>query len=167
MGELPTSIDYVINCIGVLRDRTLVKMTDEELDDVLDINLRSTIKLCQRIEPRIRRGGSITLISSIIGEIGGFGQCNYAASKAGIEAFTKSYAMEMARRNIRVNCVVPSIVDTGIFKLLTDEQKQKLIDRTLLKRMATIEEVAKFIKFIAVDATYCTGDILPITGGFR
>lgn len=161
------NIDCMINCIGVLRDRTLAKMTDEELDDVLDLNLRATIKLCQHIVPRIKYGGSITNISSIIGEIGGFGQCNYAASKAGIEGFTKSFAMETARDNIRVNCIVPSIVDTGIFTKLTPEQRKSLCDRTLLKRMATPREIADLIYFVAVTGTYFDGDIIPITCGFK
>jgi NAD(P)-dependent dehydrogenase (short-subunit alcohol dehydrogenase family) len=159
-------LDHAINCIGALHDRTLAKMSDEELYNNILINLNGSFEFCRKVIPHMREGGSITLISSVIANIGGFGQTNYSASKAGIEALTKSLAMELASHKIRVNCIRPSIVDTPIFSKFTAEQKQKLIDRTLLKRMATPKEIADLIYFVAVNGTYFDGDIIPISGGF-
>lgn len=159
-------IDCFVNCVGMLKDRTLAKMSDEELYDVINVNLLGTINSCRVVLPHVRDGGSIITISSIIGELGNYGQSNYASAKAGIIAFTKSLAKELKNRKIRVNCILPSLVDTGIFDHLTGDQKKVLIDRTLMGRMATPEEVANLIYFVAVYGTYMNGDIIPITGGF-
>lgn len=167
LSEFNFKIDNLINCVGIVKDRTLIKMSDEELNDVIDINLKGIIYTTRELLPLINDYGSIINISSVIGKSGNFGQCAYAASKAGLEGFTKSLAIELSKRSIRVNCIVPSLVDTDIFNNVSSEQKQKLIERTLLKRMATPEEIAKFIKFICIDGTYFDGDIIPITGGFQ
>lgn len=160
-------LDHVVNCVGALHDRTLAKMSDDELYENIYINLNANFELCRNVVPYMAEGGSITLISSIIGANGGFGQTNYSACKAGIEALTKSLAMELAGRKVRVNCIRPSIVDTPIFNKLTVDQKQSLSDRSLLKRMATPKEIADLIYFVATKGTYFDGDIIPCTGGFR
>lgn len=160
-------IDVLINSFGILRDKTFVKMTDDEWDEIIDTNLTGVYNVTKAFLPLLSDGGNIINIGSIIGLIGNFGQTNYAASKAGLIAFTKSLAKELAKRNIRVNMVSPSIVDTEIFKNLTDEQRKTLTERTLLKRMATPEEIAKFIVFLVKDGTYCTGGNYLIDGGFQ
>ena len=160
-------IDYLINCVGIVKDRTLGKISNEEFDDVIDTNLNGVIYITKELLPFINDYGSIINISSVIGHTGNFGQTIYAASKAGLEGFTKSLAIELSKRRIRVNCLVPSLVDTDIFNNVSPEQKQKLVDRTLLKRMATPEEIAKLIRFICIDGTYFDGDIIPIMGGFQ
>ncbi|NLD49422.1 MAG: SDR family oxidoreductase [Clostridiaceae bacterium] len=162
-----SGLDHFVNCIGVIRDRTLKNMSEFEIDHVIDVNVKLMIYSAKAALPFMNQGGSMTFISSVIGDIGGFGQTQYAASKAAIEAFTKSLAMETARNKIRVNCVRPSIVNTGIFNNLTAEQIQKLVDRTLMGRMATPQEIAKVIKFVAVEGTYMTGNVIPCTGGFH
>jgi NAD(P)-dependent dehydrogenase (short-subunit alcohol dehydrogenase family) len=160
-------IDYLINCVGIVKDRTLAKMSDDEFNDTIDTNLNGVMYLTKKLLPFINDYGSIINMSSVIGHTGNFGQCVYGASKAGLEGFTKSLAIELSKRRIRVNCLVPSLVDTDIFNNVSPEQKQKLVDRTLLKRMATPEEIAKLIRFICIDGTYFNGDIIPITGGFQ
>lgn len=161
-------LDVLVNNAGILRDRTFAKMTDEEWDDVININLTGVFNVTKAFLPHFNEmGGSIIIMGSIIGLTGNFGQTNYAASKAGLIAFTKSLAKELAKKNIRVNMVSPSLVDTDIYQGLTTEQYAKLIERTSFKRMATTEEIAKFVVFLCKEGTYCTGQNYVVDGGFQ
>ena len=157
-------IDYLINNFGIVRDRTLSKMTDEEWDDVINTNLTGVFNVTKAFLPYINDGGCIINMGSIIGVTGNFGQCNYAASKAGVIAFTKSLAKELAKRNIRVNSISPSFVNTDMTQRLSPEQYTKVIDRMPFKRIITTEEIAKFVVFLAKDATCCTGENYIIGG---
>ena len=159
-------LDVIVNNAGILRDRTFVKMTDAEWDDVLNTNLTGVYNVLKAFHSWIVEGGSIINIGSIIGLTGNFGQTNYAASKGGLISFTKSLAKEFAKRNIRVNMVSPSLVDTDMTQGIPPEQYAKLLDRTSFKRMATTEEIAKFVVFLCRDGTYCTGQNYIIDGGF-
>lgn len=157
-------IDVIINNAGILRDRTLSNMTDKEWDEVINTNLTGIFNITKTFLPYLQDGGCIINMASIIGITGNFGQCNYAASKAGVIAFTKSLAKELAKNNIRVNSVSPSFVDTDMTQGMTPEQHAKVVERLPFKRMATTEEIAKFVVFLAKDATYCTGENYVIGG---
>jgi 3-oxoacyl-[acyl-carrier protein] reductase len=157
-------LDVLVNNAGVVRDRTLAKMTDNEWDDVINTNLTGVFNVTKAFLPYINDGGCIINMASIIGITGNFGQCNYSASKAGVIAFTKSLAKELAKRNIRVNSVSPSFVNTDMTQRMSPEQYAKVVERMPFKRMATTEEIAKFVVFLAKDATYCTGENYIIGG---
>ena len=159
-------LDAIINNAGIRKDKTLAKMSDEDWDEVINVNLTGAFNVTKAFLPCLVSGSSIINIGSIIGLTGNFGQTNYAASKAGLLALTKSLAKELSSKNVRVNMVSPSLVDTGIFDDLTVEQKNKLIERSAFKRMASAEEIAKFVKFLVVDGTYCTGQNYIVDGGF-
>lgn len=161
-------IDTIINNAGIIKDRTFAKMTDDEWDNVINVNLNGTYNITKAFLPYFNpKGGNIINIGSVIGTLGNFGQTNYSASKAGLIGFTKSLAKELAPKNIRVNMVSPSIVETDIFNKLTVEQRQALIDRTLLKRFAKPKEIAKFVVFLVKKGTYCTGQNYLVDGGFN
>ena len=153
-----TKIDILINNAGIVKDRTLSKMTDEEWDDVINTNLTGTFNITRAFLPYMNSGGCIINMASIMGITGNFGQCNYAASKAGVIAFTKSLAKELSKTNIRVNSVSPSFVNTDMTQGMSPEQHAKVVERLPFKRMATTEEIAKFVVFLAKEATYCTGE---------
>lgn len=157
-------IDVIINNAGILRDRTLSNMTDKEWDEVINTNLTGIFNITKTFLPYLQDGGCIINMASIIGITGNFGQCNYAASKAGVIAFTKSLAKELAKNNIRVNSVSPSFVDTDMTQGMTPEQHAKVVERLPFKRMATTEEIAKFVVFLVKDATFCTGENYVIGG---
>lgn len=157
-------LDILINNAGIVRDRSFVKMTDEEWDDVINTNLTGVFNVTKEFLPFINDGGCIINMASIIGVTGNFGQCNYAASKAGIIAFTKSLAKELAKRNIRVNSVSPSFVNTDMTQRMSPEQYAKVVERLPFKRMATTDEIAKFVVFLAKDGTCCTGENYIIGG---
>lgn len=160
-------IDALINNAGILKDRTLIKMSEREWDDVINTNLTGVFNFTKAFLPLMNSGGSIINMGSIVGLTGNFGQTNYSASKAGLIAFTKSLSMELANKNIRVNMVSPSLVNTDMIKHIPKEQYDKLIERTTLKRVATPEEIAKFVAFLCKDGTYCTGQNYVIDGGFK
>jgi NAD(P)-dependent dehydrogenase (short-subunit alcohol dehydrogenase family) len=160
-------IDYFINCIGVIDNKKLEHMTINEIISSLNINLCDVVNNSKMILQHMKVNGCIINIGSIVGEIGFYGETIYSTSKAGLEGFTKSLAMETAKQQIRVILVVPSIVDTDIFKNLTNEQRNILAERTLFKRFATPEEIAKLIYFICIDGTFFSGEIIPITNGFH
>lgn len=159
-------IDYFINSIGTLRDRTVAKMTDDELYDVINVNLLGTINACRIVLPHMRENGCIINFSSMVAKTCEFGQSNYASAKAGIITFGKCLAKELVKRKIRVVTISPSLVDTDIFNNLTNEQKQLLINRTLLKRMATPKEIADLVYFVCTLGTYFNGDCIEVSGGF-
>ncbi|QKX02848.1 3-oxoacyl-[acyl-carrier-protein] reductase [Wolbachia endosymbiont of Litomosoides sigmodontis] len=167
-NELMGGFDGLICNAGITQDSLLLRMTDEAWQKVIDINLNSTFKLnreaCKKLTKNNR--GRIINISSIIGLTGNAGQANYAASKAGIIAMSKSIAKEVASRNITVNCIAPGFIITKMTKVLTEEQKRKILDNIPMKRMGTGEEIAAGVLFLASDeAKYITGHVLNINGG--
>jgi 3-oxoacyl-[acyl-carrier protein] reductase len=161
-------IDILVNNAGITRDTFLVRMSEEDWDQVLDVNLKGAflfIKAAARGMMKQRRG-AIVNVASIIGLIGNAGQCNYAASKAGLMALTKSVARELASRGIRANAVAPGFIQTRMTDQLADELKKKMLDAIPLGRFGQPEDVASVVLFLASDASsYVTGQVLTVCGG--
>jgi len=161
-------VDILVNNAGTTRDNLIALMTEKEWDDVLTTNLKSVFlmtKACTR--PMVKqRSGVVINIASVVGLTGNAGQANYAASKAGIIAFTKSAAKELARRNIRVNTIVPGFIRTRMTEGLPAEIQKKLLDSIPLGRYGEPEEVAEVAVFLASEgARYVTGQMLVVDGG--
>jgi NAD(P)-dependent dehydrogenase (short-subunit alcohol dehydrogenase family) len=166
-------LDILVNVAGLTRPTQFLDISEEEYDLVLDVNLKGTFLTTQAAVPAIlqRGGGAIVSLSSVSGERGGgvFGTSAYSAAKAGIMGLTKALARELTPRGIRVNCVAPSMVDTDIAgDLLTPKRKVELAKDTLVGRLATVEDVANCILFLASDeSSYLTGVTLDINGGMH
>ena len=162
------AIDILVNNAGITRDNLFMRMKDEEWDDVLEVNLTSSMLLCRSaIRAMMKaRWGRIISISSIVGVTGNPGQTNYAASKAGMIGFSKSLAAEVASRGITVNVVAPGFIETPMTDELTDEQKQKLLGNVPAGRLGSSQEVAAAVSFLASEeAAYMTGATLHVNGG--
>jgi 3-oxoacyl-[acyl-carrier protein] reductase len=161
-------IDVLVNNAGITRDGLLIRMGEEDWDAVLDINLKGAF-LCTKAVSRImmkQRSGAIVNVASIIGLIGNAGQGNYSASKAGLIAFTKTVAKELAARNIRANAVAPGFIRTKMTDALTEDVQQKMLDAIPLKKFGEPEDVANVIAFLASDeAAYVSGQVLTVCGG--
>ena len=161
-------VEVLVNNAGIIRDSLLMRMSDEDWDSVVDLNLRSVF-LCTRagIRTMVReRWGRVINIGSIVGLRGNAGQANYAAAKAGLVGFTQSVAKEVASRNVTVNCVAPGYVETDIVEDLPKELKQHIMDRVPIGRFGRPEEIAGLVGFIASDAaSYITGQAIAVDGG--
>ncbi len=161
-------IDILVNNAGINRDTLLLRMPDNAWDDVIDTNLRGAY-LCTKFALRtmIRQGwGRIINIASIAGLMGNVGQTNYAASKGGVIAFTKSVAREVGSRNITANAVAPGFIKTGMTENLPEENKQAILSMMSLKRFGEPEDVAELVAFLASErANYITGQVISIDGG--
>ena len=161
-------IDVLVNNAGITRDNLIMRMKEEEFDQVINTNLKGTFNVTKNVVPYMmkKRSGRIVNISSVVGVSGNAGQCNYAASKAGIIGFTKSLAKELASRNILANAVAPGFIDTDMTECLNDTVKENINNQIPLKRMGTPEEIAKAVYFLgSSDNTYITGQVLNIDGG--
>ena len=161
-------IDVLINNAGITRDNLIMRMKEEDFDNVINTNLKGTFNVTKNVVPYMmkKRSGKIVNVSSVVGVSGNAGQCNYASSKAGIIGFTKSIAKELASRNILANCVAPGFIDTDMTEVLNDSVKENINNQIPLKRMGTAEEIAKAVYFLAgEDNTYITGQVLNIDGG--
>lgn len=162
------SLDILINNAGITKDNLFMRMSDEEWDAVLNINLTSTMRLCRGVLRGMMkaRWGRIVNISSIVGVTGNPGQGNYAASKAGVIGMGKSLAAEVASRGITVNTIAPGFITTAMTDKLTDDQKTKLLASVPMGRMGTSEEIAASVAYLSSDeASYITGNTLHINGG--
>lgn len=162
------SFDILVNCAGVTRDKLFIRMDEKDWDDVIDINLKSIYNLCQVLaKPMMKsRKGVIINVSSVIGLKGNAGQVNYAASKSGIVGFTKALAVELGRRNIRVNCIAPGFIKTPMTDKLTEEQRQSILTSIPMGRLGHPEEIANAALFLASDmSNYMTGQVLVVDGG--
>jgi len=160
----------LVNNAGVTRDNLLLRMKDEEWDDIMSTNLRSVYRLSKLVlRPMIKaRFGRIISITSVVGVMGNAGQTNYAASKAGIIGFSKSLAREVGARNITVNCVAPGFIDTDMTRALSAEQRGTLVDHIPLGRLGTAQDVAAAVAFLASPgASYITGSTLHVNGGMH
>jgi 3-oxoacyl-[acyl-carrier protein] reductase len=161
-------VDILVNNAGITRDNLLLRMTEKDFDDVINVNLKSVFNYTKAvIKPMIKqRYGRIVNIASVVALIGNPGQANYVASKAGVVGFTKSMARELASRGITVNAIAPGFIQTNMTEKLADEQKQKLIQNIPMGRMGTPEDVAKVVAFLcSKDADYITGHVIPVDGG--
>ena len=161
-------IDVLVNNAGITRDNLIMRMKEEDFDKVINTNLKGTFNVTKNVVPYMmkKKSGKIVNISSVVGVGGNAGQCNYAASKAGIIGFTKSIAKELASRNILANCVAPGFIDTDMTEVLSDTVKDNINSQIPLKRMGSAEEIAKAVYFLAgEDNTYITGQVLNVDGG--
>lgn len=161
-------IDILVNNAGITRDTLIMRMSEQQWDEVITTNLKSVFNYSKSVvRPMMRqRSGSIINISSVIGLMGNPGQTNYAASKAGIIGFTKSLAKEIGSRNIRVNVVAPGYIVTELTHDLSDQQKEAMEKATPLGRAGTAEDVAETVIFLGSDASsYITGMVLQVDGG--
>jgi len=163
-------IDILVNNAGIARSATLLKLTDEAWDEVLDVNLKSIFYATQAVAPHMMdaRYGKIINISSIYGRTGTIGDSNYVASKAGIIGFTKSVARELARHNINVNAILPGMIDTPLLQGIPDEYLRPMVKEIPLRRVGTPEDVGHVAAFLASEeASYITGATIEVTGGWR
>lgn len=159
-------IDILVNNAGITMDRTLKNMTQEEWNRVIDVNLNSIYNVTKQALPLIPRHGRIINITSTSGIAGNFGQCNYAASKAGIIGFTKSLAKELGKYQITVNAIAPGFIETEMIKKIPFFKKRVLMYLIPLGRVGQKEEVAHCVLFLASEkATYITGEVLNVNGG--
>uniref|UniRef100_A0A832CXK8 3-oxoacyl-[acyl-carrier-protein] reductase n=1 Tax=Ignavibacterium album TaxID=591197 RepID=A0A832CXK8_9BACT len=161
-------VDILVNNAGITRDNLLLRMTEKEFDDVINVNLKSVFNYTKAVLKTMinQRYGRIINISSIVGLIGNPGQANYAASKAGVIGFTKSVAREVASRGITVNAIAPGFIETDMTKKLTEEQRKKLLMNVPMQRMGVPEDVAKVVAFLCSDdADYITGQVIAVDGG--
>jgi NAD(P)-dependent dehydrogenase (short-subunit alcohol dehydrogenase family) len=158
-------LNVLINNAGILRDRTLKNMSNEEWDECIGVNLTGIFNVTKRLLPYMDKGGSIINITSTVALTGNFGQTNYSAAKAGVIGFTKSLAKELGRDEIRVNAIAVGLCDTDILKPVPKEALDRFIQKLPLKRMATPEEVAKLVRYMAIENKYSTGAIFDFTGG--
>ena len=161
-------IDILVNNAGITKDGFLARMSETDWDAVISVNLKGTFlfsKAVGKIMMR-QRGGTIVNIASIIGLIGNAGQCNYAASKAGVIALTKSVAKELASRGVRANAVAPGFIETRMTEVLSSEVRQKMLDAIPMGRFGTPQDVADVVLFLASDASsYVTGHVVTVSGG--
>ncbi|MAF91230.1 MAG: 3-oxoacyl-[acyl-carrier-protein] reductase [Bdellovibrionaceae bacterium] len=161
-------IDGLVNNAGITKDQILLRMKAAEFDDVIATNLRGSFLCSQKVlKPMMKaRGGSIVHITSVIGQMGNAGQANYAASKAGTEAFSKSLAKEMASRGVRSNCIAPGYIQTEMTEVLDDNQKENILSSVPMNRMGSTEDIAKAVHFLlSDDSEYITGQSIAVNGG--
>jgi len=168
IAEKTGRIDILINNAGITRDTLLMRMSEEDWDAVLSVNLKGTFNCTKAVSRTMmkQRSGAIVNIASIIGIMGNAGQANYAASKGGVIAFTKSVAKELASRNIRVNAVAPGFITSKMTDALSEEVRERMLDVIPLGRFGNPQDVANAVSFLASDhASYITGEVINISGG--
>ena len=161
-------IDILVNNAGITKDNLLMRMSEEKFDKVIQINLKGTYLVTKEVTKYMmkKRSGSIVNLASVVGVAGNAGQCNYAASKAGIIGFTKSIAKELASRNIRANAVAPGFIETDMTNVLKEEIKENINSQIPLRRMGSAKEVAELVYFLGEDASsYITGQVINVDGG--
>jgi 3-oxoacyl-[acyl-carrier protein] reductase len=162
------SIDILVNNAGITKDNLVMRLKDEDWDAVINANLRGAFAAIRAVSRGMmkRRSGRIINVSSIVGIIGNKGQANYAASKAGLIALTKSVAKELGSRNILVNAVAPGFIETEMTSAMTPEAREALGKQIALERLGTPQDVAAMVAFLASDlASYITGQVLVVDGG--
>src|SRR5437660_10591169 len=162
-----SGLDVLVNNSGIIRDRTIKKMSVENFESVVRVNLTGTFTVTQKAAAILRNGGRIINMSSVSGQLGLFGQANYSSSKAAIIALTKVSARELARNQITVNAVAPGFIDVGMSKGMPDEVTQNFIKQIPVGRLGEVSEIVNAILFLASPmASYITGHILNVNGGY-
>src|SRR5437588_11472712 len=161
-------IDVLVNNAGITLDRSMKNMSVEDWNTVIQIDLNSCFYTVKAAFPHFvqQKSGKIINISSVIGQMGNFGQANYSAAKAGIIGFTKTAALELARSNVTVNAICPGFIETEMFAGMPDKSKEAVLNRIPLHRTGTAQEIARAVRYLIVDGDYITGQTLNINGGF-
>ena len=163
-----SGIDVLVNNAGITKDNLLMRLTEQDFDDVINVNLKSVFNMTKAVQKTFLRqkSGSLIHISSVVGIKGNAGQSNYSASKAGIIGFSKSIALELGSRNIRSNVIAPGFIETEMTEKLSEEVVEKWRNAIPLKRGGTPEDVANLCVFLASDmSSYITGQVLNVDGG--
>ena len=161
-------IDVLVNNAGITRDTLLMRMTEEQWDLVINVNLKSVFNLTKAVQKTMlkQRYGSIINMSSVVGVSGNAGQSNYSASKAGIIGFTKSIARELGPRNIRCNAIAPGFIETEMTKAIPEESRKEWAEKIPLKRAGQPEDVANLVVFLGSDmSSYISGQVINVCGG--
>lgn len=160
-------LDILVNNAGITRDKTLKKLTDDDWEEVINTNLNSVYYTVSAAYSHMmdRNYGRIVNISSFVGQAGNFGQTNYAASKGGIIAFTKSAAQEFAKHNITVNAIAPGFTETEMLQKVPEEIRQKILAKIPMRRFGEPNEIARAVVFLAADGDYITGQQINVNGG--
>lgn len=159
-------IDVLVNNAGITKDNLLIRMSEEEFDATMDVNLKGTFNMTRHVVPIMlkQRSGSIINLSSVVGQTGNVGQTNYSASKAGIHGLTQTVAREVAARGITCNAIAPGFIETEMTEVLSDNVKEAMLANIPLKRIGLAEEVAQAAVFLS-EAHYITGQIIAVNGG--
>lgn len=163
-----TKIDVLVNNAGITRDNLVLRMSEEEWDKVLDINLKGSFNCIKAVSKFMlkQRSGRIINIASVVGLMGNAGQANYSASKGGLIALTKTVAREFASRGVLVNAVAPGFIKTRMTDALSEEQKKKLIEIIPINKLGTPEDVANAVWFLSIEeSSYITGQVISVNGG--
>lgn len=161
-------IDILVNNAGITRDNLLMRMKDDEWQDIMETNLTSVFRLSKSVMRAMmkKRYGRIITIGSVVGTMGNAGQANYAAAKAGLIGFSKSLAREVASRGITVNVVAPGFIETDMTRALTEEQRAGILSQVPANRLGEVKEIANVVAFLASDqASYITGETIHVNGG--
>jgi 3-oxoacyl-[acyl-carrier protein] reductase len=164
------TIDIVVNNAGITRDNLIMRMSEQQWDEIMTTNLKSVFNISKNVvKPMMKqRSGSIINLSSIVGITGNAGQTNYAASKAGVIGFTKSLAKELGSRNIRCNAIAPGFIETDMTHGISEEMKEQFKKNIPLGRYGSAEEVAKVVLFLASDlSSYVNGQVISVCGGLN
>ena len=162
------SIDILVNNAGITKDGLLMRMKQEDFESVLDVNLKGVFNTTKLITPIMmkQRTGKIINISSVVGLVGNAGQCNYAASKAGVIGFSKSIARELAPRGVNINVVAPGYIDTDMTNGLSDKVKESILQTIPMKKMGSTKDVANLVLFLSSGLSdYITGQVINVDGG--
>jgi len=160
-------LDVLVNNSGIIRDRTMKKMTLEEFESIIRVNLTGTFNVTQKAMAILKQNGRVINLSSVSGQMGLFGQANYSSSKAAIIALTKVSARELARQNITVNAIAPGFIDVGMSKGMPDEVTANFIKQIPLGRLGDVSEIVNAALFLASSmASYITGHVLNVNGGY-
>jgi len=167
-GVFPKGIDILVNNAGITRDRSFLKMNHQDWDEVIAVNLKGPVQMTHLFLPQmVEKGwGRIINITSVIGQMGNFGQANYAAAKAGLDAFTKTIAKEVARKGVTANCVAPGFIRTDMTAAVSEKALEHIKTITPMARMGEADEIAEVVAFIASPAaSFMTGQELGVNGG--
>lgn len=162
------SIDILVNNAGITKDELIIRMSEKDFDDVIDVNLKGTFNTTKAVSSIMvkQRYGKIINISSVVGVAGNAGQCNYAASKAGVIGFSKSVARELAARNINVNVIAPGYINTDMTSVLPDRVKEEVIKTIPMRKIGEPKEIANLVLFLSSNSSdYITGQVINVDGG--
>ena len=164
------SIDILVNNAGITKDGLMLKMTEQQWDAVLNVDLKSAFNFIHAVTPIMmhQKGGSIINMSSVVGVHGNAGQCNYAASKAGLIALAKSIGQEIGRRGVRANAIAPGFIDSAMTRALPEEIRKEWVKNIPLRRAGTVDDIANVATFLASDlSSYVTGQVIQVDGGMN